>query len=203
MNKLTKATIATAAGVALLLGTGGTLAYWNDQANLGGTAVITAGDLKIDRAGATTTWQLVRGTKTDTLQSPADAKIVPGDKLVYTTTFKIHAEGRNLALQADVAPGAVTPVSAASTADKALATYLTAPANLKGSVKIGTQPVVTMPASASFGPIGDGVQDIPVTVTYELTFPYDTAAGTENPAKIGKVDLSNFNVTVRQTINGA
>ena len=52
--------------------------------------------------------------------------------------------------------------------------------------------------------LADGVQTIPVVVTYTLSFPYsDTAAGAENAAKTGSVDLSKFSVNVRQTANGA
>jgi len=82
MNKFTKAGIATAAAVALLMGGAGTLAYWNESANLDADTV-TAGHLDIvsNNDGA---WD----TSVD--------KIVPGDTLTYTETFVVSAVGDNL-----------------------------------------------------------------------------------------------------------
>lgn len=46
MKKLTKGTIAAGVGVALLLGGGTTLAYWNDSVNMAGST-IQAGNLQL------------------------------------------------------------------------------------------------------------------------------------------------------------
>lgn len=138
MNKLTKATIATAAGVALLLGTGGTLAYWNASTDLGGATTITAGNLAV-APGAITTWTLKRGNAAGVTVDPKTVKIVPGDKLTYSTTFSITAEGRNLTLSAGMTPGSITPAAGGSkAASEALAAYLTDSANTSGTIAIGT-----------------------------------------------------------------
>ncbi|WP_040166057.1 alternate-type signal peptide domain-containing protein [Microbacterium gorillae] len=203
MKKLTKATIAAAAGVALLLGTGGTLAYWNTTAPLGANTTITAGNLEV-KPGASSAWTLTRGSAAPVTVDPATLRIVPGDKLTFTTTFDIVAEGRNLSMEAGVTPGSIAAATASDVADVALAAYLDA--NKTGTITVGTAtPVditgapVAIPASGS-----DAVRTIPVSVTYTLVFPYsDTVAGAENAAKTGQVNLSQFSVTVRQTANGA
>lgn len=88
MNKLTKASIAGAAGIALLLGGAGTLALWNDSANLT-VGSITSGTLTIsDSAG---TWDV-----------NAPDLWVPGDSFTYTGTLAISATGDNLAATLDV-----------------------------------------------------------------------------------------------------
>ncbi|KAB1662503.1 alternate-type signal peptide domain-containing protein [Pseudoclavibacter chungangensis] len=51
MNKLTKGAIAASAALVLLLAGGGTLAYWNDTADLDG-ANITAGNLQLTQSSA-------------------------------------------------------------------------------------------------------------------------------------------------------
>jgi alternate signal-mediated exported protein len=90
MNKFTKASIATGAGIVLLLGGAGTLAYWNDSASVG-ASTITAGTLAIDSAGDGA-WTANGSAVTDI----DDFRVVPGDTLVYTETFTIDAVGDNL-----------------------------------------------------------------------------------------------------------
>ena len=60
MNKLTKGAIATAAGIALLMGGAGTFALWNDSVGVNGGTVQT-GTLDIDTTG-TGTWKDVSST---------------------------------------------------------------------------------------------------------------------------------------------
>src|SRR5690606_22161335 len=69
MNKLLKGSIAGAAGIALLLGGAGTLAYWNSSADLGG-GTVNSGTLTIANNGAAT----VTGPTT----------IVPGDSVTVS-----------------------------------------------------------------------------------------------------------------------
>ncbi|MBX3094477.1 MAG: alternate-type signal peptide domain-containing protein [Cryobacterium sp.] len=81
MNKLTKASIAGAAGIALLLGGAGTLALWNDSASIT-AGDITSGTLTID--GSSGTWD----NEWDLW--------VPGDVATYDGTLTIGATGDNL-----------------------------------------------------------------------------------------------------------
>jgi alternate signal-mediated exported protein len=100
MNKFTKASIATGAGIVLLLGGAGTFAYWNDAETLA-PGEITSGVLTIDQAttGAGT-WTDTKGTLATTddvaIGTIGDFRIVPGDKLIYTKSLVVTATGDNL-----------------------------------------------------------------------------------------------------------
>jgi len=79
MNKLVKASIATAAGIALLMGGAGSLALWNDSAD------VTAGDVS---TGTLTLTPAGAGAWTKDF-----ALWVPGNSDTYTQTFTIDATG--------------------------------------------------------------------------------------------------------------
>src|SRR5690606_32654793 len=92
MNKFTKASIATGAGIVLLLGGGGTLAYWNAEA-VTDAGEITAGTLGITSEGDGAWYEtsdLVNSIDADTFL------VVPGDSLTYIETFEVEATGDNL-----------------------------------------------------------------------------------------------------------
>ncbi|MBF4161197.1 alternate-type signal peptide domain-containing protein [Nocardioides acrostichi] len=91
MKSALKATLASGAGVALLLGGAGSLAYWND------TTVAQPGDLV---SGTLTLGDSVCGDWTlDGAQSfdPASDKIVPGDSLTLVCDSTIAIEGKHAA----------------------------------------------------------------------------------------------------------
>lgn len=81
MNKLTKAAIAGAAGIALLLGGAGSLAYWNDSADVTSTS-INSGSLSVE----------VESAARDTTITDW----VPGDTATYTANVKVVAAGDNI-----------------------------------------------------------------------------------------------------------
>lgn len=83
MNKFVKGSIAAAAGVVLLLGGAGSLAYWNSEASLEGGSVST-GHLKLTEAEKPAGW--IKGL----------TQWVPGDTDVYRTTLTLDAEGDNI-----------------------------------------------------------------------------------------------------------
>lgn len=91
MNKLVKAGIAAAAGIALLMGGAGTLAYWNASADLS-AGTISSGHLTLKPVGV--------GAWDEDLDH-----IVPGDKVTYTGTYALSAVGDNL----EVEVGATVP----------------------------------------------------------------------------------------------
>lgn len=81
MNKLTKAAIAGAAGIALLLGGAGSLALWN------ATDTVNAGSINTGTLAMTATagsW------------SAAPALWVPGDSYTYSATVTVTASGDNI-----------------------------------------------------------------------------------------------------------
>ncbi|TQL47640.1 alternate signal-mediated exported protein [Homoserinimonas aerilata] len=98
MNKLVKGSIAGAAGIALLLGGAGTLAYWNDSQTLASAGSISSGQLDI--TAATGSWD------------KTIAKIVPGDSLTYTGNLSLAVAGDNLKFS--VSDNVATLVSAGS-----------------------------------------------------------------------------------------
>lgn len=90
-SSLIKGTAAIAVGAALLLGGGGTLAWWNaaDSAQAG---TIAAGDLNVVKAAA--------GAWTDrdgNAVNVATYKVVPGDKLTYTQLLNVTLTGDKMA----------------------------------------------------------------------------------------------------------
>lgn len=86
MNRYAKGSLAAGAGLVLLLGGAGTLAYWNDSVDLtGGT--INAGTLELEADQVE-------------LQESIDGqpqRWVPGDEHTFSTTLTLDAEGDNIA----------------------------------------------------------------------------------------------------------
>jgi len=95
MNKLTKAAIAGAAGIALLLGGAGSLAYWNSETGLNGGSV-SSGNLTIEAAAAPTNVMYAFNGGTPAAFNPATNKIVPGDVVTMTQDVTITAVGEHL-----------------------------------------------------------------------------------------------------------
>ena len=192
MKKITKATLAAGAGVALLIGTGGTLAFWNDSVSLGG-ASIAAGNLQLTQKG-TPTWQIQHTSGAVSAVSDISAlRIVPGDKLIYTGDYTITAQGDNLVFKADVANGAIAPAVAGNAADVKLSERLTQSAVYTINGVAGQTATIKHRDAAS------GTYDVSIAVTLE--WPFGTAgdaAPNDNSAKLGKVSLSNFGVTATQ-----
>lgn len=93
MKRMTKGLIALSAGTALLLGGAGTLALWNDAANVD-AGNVASGNLTLD--AATGTW------------TPAISLWVPGDTATYTTDVSIVAQGDNIAAQLSIDPASIT-----------------------------------------------------------------------------------------------
>jgi alternate signal-mediated exported protein len=89
MNKMIKGSVAGAAGVALLMGSFGTYALWNDAATMPGNT-ITSGVMDIE-AGAVSWDDAAPGA-----WNPATDLVVPGDEIVRTQTFTVTGTGKNL-----------------------------------------------------------------------------------------------------------
>lgn len=89
MNKMAKGAIATAAGVVLLIGGGGTLAVWNVEKN-SQAGTIQAGNLDLTTANGQ--W-LANGKPVANISA---YRIVPGDVLEYTEEVTITVDGDNL-----------------------------------------------------------------------------------------------------------
>lgn len=189
MNKLAKASLATAAGVALLLGGTGTFAVWNDSTDGDGAAIIAAGNLVVDESATAGVWKA--GNAVIDID---DYRVSPGDVLVYTKQMRVVAEGDGLTATLSLAEGSITAADSTRAADVALAALLQDEAELTvsgGGAITGTGPTFTLtPGTAAIDEV--------VTVSVEITFPDGTTAA-DNPAKTGAVNLSDFTVAVTQT----
>jgi alternate signal-mediated exported protein len=92
MNKMVKGSVAGAAGVALLMGSFGTFALWQDQAGVEGSS-ITSGTLDI--TPGVTQWA-DESTEAPQKWTPTNALVVPGDTITRTQTFVVEATGANM-----------------------------------------------------------------------------------------------------------
>lgn len=162
MNKLTKASIAGAAGIALLLGGAGTLATWNDSANIE-VGSIESGTLTI--TGSQGDWD------------DAPERWVPGDSYTYTGTLTISATGDNL--EAELSVNTASLVSNAF-AD-ALEVSFTAAGSGIGVENSGVYPLVSG---------GPGTFTVTVTVTVE--FPENSVTGTTGQGLTVDLDAISF-----------
>ncbi|WP_336711475.1 alternate-type signal peptide domain-containing protein [Arthrobacter sp. USHLN218] len=92
MNTMTKGAIATGIGVALLLGGGGTLAWWSVDLPGGDPGSITAGDLNLKAGEASWT-----SNKTGHISNIEAYRIVPGEKITYSQDLTVTLEGKAMA----------------------------------------------------------------------------------------------------------
>jgi alternate signal-mediated exported protein len=186
MKKIVKASIATSAGVILLLGGAGTFATWNSSATAQGASIV-AGNLVVEASQDAGAWA-ANGSPI----SIADYRIVPGDVLTYTKTMKVGAEGDSLRATLALTDSSITPADPTKPADVALASYLTDSAVLtaSGAGITGTGPTFTVT------PAGEVVsQDVTVTVT--IAFPAGVVGG-DNDAMNGAVTLDELTVSLTQ-----
>jgi alternate signal-mediated exported protein len=206
MNKLVKGAVATAAGVALLMGGAGTFAYWNASTGITGGTIV-AGQLTVaPTSPADGAWTVKKnGSGTATGVTLSSFKASPGDVLTYTQSVKINATGDNLTAKLSLASGSIAGTTA-GTADSALASYLTKTA----AVSIATLPS-TITAGTPTGtyvltPGTTGIVNQAVTVTVTITFPKQALAGSdpanttvENATMLGSVNLSGLAVNLDQS----
>ena len=93
MKKMTKGAIATAAGVMLLIGGGGTLAVWNVEQNAA-AGTVASGDLNLE--AGTGVWTVAGVNGPVTIPNINTYRIVPGDTLTYTQDVDITLDGENI-----------------------------------------------------------------------------------------------------------
>ena len=210
MNKLVKGAVATAAGVALLMGGAGTFAYWNDSVGITG-ATITAGNLKVAApatAPVTDGWKVQKNGTADPANILNIASFVasPGDKFILTKTINLTATGNNLEAKLALGAGSITAATT-GTADTALAAYLSKTATISAS-GTGIAPIGTT-GTYLITPSTTGILKSPVTVTVTINYPKDpntvtnaglnsTAVVNEKASMLGSVSLSGLIVTVDQ-----
>jgi len=184
MNKMTKASIATASGVILLMGGAASLAYWNDAADLGANGVtITAGTLTVAPTG-TPEWTLsFDDDLSDTtdpvvtesgLASLATVEVVPGNILTYTQDFSVVAEGNDLYFTVAPSAGALTGDLAAALSSDVLVS----------DVEVTGSSVSAHPTAAGVFQTDDNAGTAAtITVEWTITWPFDSDPTVDNPFK--------------------
>ena len=203
MNKLVKGAIAGAAGIVLLMGGAGSLAYWNDSAVAGpisGQNLINAGTLNIAAVDAGS-WTkgfynasntLVGSTTTVAPANLGAVRIVPGNKLTYTQTFNLAATGDDLYFTIASTNGAVQANSSAA-ADVALAAQATG-TPVVSAVTGGN--VVATGVTAGVYKVNASAGPSSITVTWTINFPFGSSA--VNTAQGGVIKLTQGSITVTQ-----
>ncbi len=169
MNKLTKAAIAGAAGIALLLGGAGSLAYWNVSSNVGSTS-INSGSLAM--------------TSTAGVWNNTYTKWVPGDSSTYTGSVTVTAAGDNF-------KGDFTVDKSSLTTGNELAQALDITLTVTGTLPAG----VTLVSPGVYKITGAGTFVLPVTV--KVQFPY--GAVIDNTTMTKTVALTDIKFNVKQT----
>lgn len=182
MNKFAKGSLAAGAGLVLLLGGAGTLAYWNDSADLtGGT--INAGTL--DLTAAAGTWENAGAP----IQDIAQWTMVPGDELTYTADLGLLAQGDNIQgnVVLDESFVSITPAAADQI-----------------DVSFDVPQGATLPAGVTYEdevftftqPSGETAVEIPIEVT--VSFPYDED-DEQNDSQGAVVELEKISFVATQT----
>ncbi|MFT4029786.1 MAG: alternate-type signal peptide domain-containing protein [Protaetiibacter sp.] len=207
MNKNIKASIAIAAGVVLLMGGAGSLAYWNDTQSVGANGTtITAGTLTATAGTGTWTKSFFDASGNQVGSSstvdPGSVLIVPGNRLVYTQTFTINATGNDLYFTITPTSGAIT---GSGTADIALASALASSTFAVTNTAASTGTTVAPATTSGVYKVGAGSTPTTFTVTWTITWPFGTAPASnttgDNAAKTGAVSLSAGAVTLTQVAN--
>lgn len=176
MNKFTKAAVASGAGVVLLLGGAGSLAYWNASADLSG-GTVDAGLLTIEAAGP--------GSWSEDLGSFV---AVPGDELSFTQELTLTGEGDNLWVQLGLGDSAIQPAVDGDAEDEALALALGSSASFEvdgASYTAGT-------------PFALGSDAVTIEVTVTVTFPFGSAV--DNSTQTGSASFADFAVVATQVV---
>ncbi len=174
MNKITKGAIAAGSAAILLAGGAGSLAYWESSSSVGG-GTITSGKLALTPVAGNGTWK----NGSNTVNTIASYKIVPGDTLTYTKNFTVAASGNNL--------GATVAVDKTSISGDLLAA---GGATVTTRVLKNSNPVSTVSST-----------DDNATLTAEVTVAFpNTVAGTDFQAK--SLDLSSVALKATQTVPG-
>jgi alternate signal-mediated exported protein len=170
MNKLTKAAIAGAAGIALLLGGAGSLALWNASDDVD--------------AGAITTGTLTLTAEDGTWNS-APTTWVPGDSYTYTTSVTVIASGDNIHGTLSVDPASITG-SADLIADLDVTLAVT------GALPSGVTANPAGPLAGTYDIATAGTYVLPVTVTIAFD------SGSDNDTQGQTVNLDARAVRVDQ-----
>ena len=170
MNKFTKASVAGAVGIALLLGGAGSFATWNANASLSAGS-ITAGSMALTATGGT--WSNVTSGTAAVIDQTA-FRMVPGNTLEYTGTLTISSVGDDLTAAltsniSELSQGKITSELVLSSTDS--------------NIGISSGNVVTLTKAGS------------ATVNVKITLKFDASATAQQGAV---ADLGTLKFTLAQ-----
>ena len=183
MHKIVTGTIASAAGVALLLGGAGSFALWNASASSAATAV-SSGTLTLT-ANDDGAWTDITNGRSDAID-PASVLMVPGNTYRFTQTLVVGATGKDLTAKLTYAPQSIT-----GDADLIAATQKTL------DVSSSTASVAETPESTVFT-VTPSASTSTVRVTFTIALPESATTGQD-----GTVDVGALAFTLTQTAIGS
>jgi alternate signal-mediated exported protein len=170
MNTTTKGALAAVTAAALLLGGAGTLAYWQSDASVTGEDLGSGRLALVDaRPGQ---WRLNSVMVAD----PSAVRVVPGDRLTWSGSFEVDAEGDKLT-------GSVAVVGA--DAGGTLAPYVQTTA---------LEYTVGGEATTTITDADDGER---LDVSIAVDFPFGSEVDNSSQGKV--LDVSDVSVTVTQS----
>lgn len=176
MNKFAKGSLAAGAGIVLLLGGAGTLAYWNSEIELtGGT--INAGTLLLT-------------ADTEEFAQAGPLALVPGDEQTFTAELTLVAEGDNIQGTVSLDEQTVTFYDADGAADPSLAPKFLIDVDLS---EVPAEGIRTEGETLVFTQPGEYTVNAEVTVA----LPYGEAV--DNSTQGATVDLANVSFVATQT----
>lgn len=188
MNKLAKGAIAGAAGVALLLGGGGTFALWSSSQTVV-AGPVHSGVLSMDPIGQPS-WRdissdLAGGPRSLSADEIGAYMMVPGDTLEVVQTATVHATGTNLKAKLIVDPLSLMADSANAALREALVFTITLTVN-------GTPVAPNADGTYPVQPVA-GTSSLVYTATIAMP---TTVSGTT--AQNGTLNLNDIRVTLQQ-----
>ncbi|GAA3598389.1 hypothetical protein GCM10022198_23310 [Klugiella xanthotipulae] len=190
MNKLSKGIIVSGLGVALLLGTGGSLALWNVTSE-SQAGEISTGDLNLTVPTTGQKWEAnVGGSWVDI--DISTYRIVPGDLVRLTQPLTVTLTGNNMKAKLTVdTANAITATAQGSVPGNFLtvtSAFPTAPAGETAPTQVGTTNVWQFN-----GPLVGGT----ATYTQQITFAFSSAT-TGRTGALATIDLSKTNFVLEQ-----
>ena len=176
MNKFAKGSLAAGAGIVLLLGGAGTLAYWSSDIELTG-GKINAGTLQLT-------------ADTTEFAQAGPVALVPGDVRTFTAELTLLAEGDNIEGTVALNEQTVTFLNADGVADPSLAPKFDIDVDL---TEVAAEGISANGETLVFTQAGTYTIDAEVTVS----LPYGTAV--DNTTQGATVDLENVSFVATQT----
>jgi alternate signal-mediated exported protein len=195
MNKITKGAIATAAGIALLLGGAGTFALWNGNVAVAG-GTLSTGTLTIASVGSPTWADASSGTVTAVPAGATSVVAVPGDVYTMTQQVTIGETGKNIKANLVVSGAAFESTGVFNAAaNSTTVTTVNAVAQPSGSTL--TNATATLGAANNWVVTPGTAPTTTFNVVTTITF-NSTVSGTTAQGLTGAVDLSKLAYTLTQ-----